>query len=118
MKNNSIQLKLDKLIKSYKKKHNLFTRKQSELKSIETELNTLQKEIDFFDKSLAIKPHILYNQGRDKKYIYGQVYHFISPQSDKKKSYRFLIGKMDEGKSRSELEQICIQKFMEKVIED
>jgi len=25
---------------------------------------------------------------------------------------------MDEGKSRKELEQTCIQKFMEKVIED
>lgn len=76
----------------------------------------LKHEIDFYSAYKKVKPQILYNQGRDKKYIYGQVYYYTSNTETKKKSYRFLIGSMDDNNSRKKLEKKCIDIFFEKYI--
>tara|TARA_R110000796_G_scaffold179653_1_gene296220 strand:+ start:197 stop:541 length:345 start_codon:yes stop_codon:yes gene_type:complete len=103
--------KLNKLESSYDKKNVV-------LKKLSSEVSTIKNNIDYIKGSLSVKPNLLMNQGRDKKYIYGQVYYNINPQSDKKKSYRFLIGKMSDKKSKNELKQICIQHFIDKVIKE
>ena len=102
--------RLSKLKITYKKKYAIIEEKQDEL-------NQLKNTIDFIDGLKKLKPQILYNYGRGKKYIYGQVYFKSSPQSSKKKTFRFMIGKMEEKKSRKQLESICLETFYNKIRE-
>ena len=83
---------------------------------LQGEVFKLKNSIDFIEGLAKIKPQILYNYGRDKKYIYGQVYFKSTPQSTNKKTFRFIIGKMDENKSRKQLEKICVETFYKKII--
>ena len=102
--------KLSKLKITHKKKHDVVVKKMEEVV-------TLKNSIDYLEGLARIKPQILYNYGRDKKYIYGQLYYQVEPQSSKKKTMRFMIGKMEEKKSRKQLENICLDTFYNKIRE-
>ncbi len=78
----SLQIKREKVFNRYSK--------------VKDELDELDSNINYLSELNNIKPNILFNQGRDKKYVYGQVYFYPNPQSTKKKSFRFIIGKMSE----------------------
>ena len=104
-----LKSKLSKLKSEYKKKTAVIDKLQSETLA-------LKNTIDFIDGLAKLKPQILYNYGRDKKYIYGQVYFKSTPQSTSKETFRFMIGKMDEKKSRKQLEKICVETFYQKMM--
>ena len=103
--------KLSKLKITHKKKHDVVVKKMEEVV-------TLKNSIDYLEGLARIKPQILYNYGRDKKYIYGQVYYQVKPQSTDKKTFRFMIGKMDDNKSRKQLEKICLDTFYKKAVDE
>ena len=103
--------KLSKLKITHKKKHDVVVKKMEEVV-------TLKNSIDYLEGLAKLKPQILYNYGRDKKYIYGQLYYQVEPQSSKKKTMRFMIGKMEEKKSRKQLENICLDTFYNKIREN
>ena len=106
---NSLSKKLDTLI-------NKRDKVQQKYSVIKKDLDSLNDDINYLKELTDIKPQILYNQGRDKKYIYGQIYWYSEGYSSKKKSYRFLIGKMSDKKSRKYLSETCINIFLTKVI--
>lgn len=103
--------KLSKLRTSHDKKHSVLVKKQEEVLE-------LKNSIDYIEGLAKLKPQILYNYGRDKKYIYGQVYYNVDSQSNKKKTFRFMIGKMGENKSRKNLEKTCLNTFYNKVMDE
>ena len=111
-----LENKLLKLQSSYEKEDNLFTKKRYEMEVIGNKMFRIQNEIDYIKNTKSLKPQILFNYGRDKKYVYGQIYYFIEPQSTDKKSFRFMIGKMSEKKSRKEWNKICMDKFLNNII--
>ena len=100
------------------KLQSIYDKKNVLLKKVSDEVSTIKNTLDYFNGIESIKPNIVKNQGRDKKYIYGQIYYYTNPQSNKKKPYRFLIGKMSEKKSMKELKDICINKFIDKVVKE
>ena len=104
----SIKRKLSKLESKREKVNDKF-------QMYETQLTEIDNKIEYFKSILNIKPQILFNQGRDKKYVYGQVYYLVEPTSDRKKSFRFLIGKMSEKKTRKEWEELCVDVFYYKI---
>ena len=108
-------IKILKKLESFQNKREKVFNKYSIVKE---KLDDLDSNIKFFSELENIKPQILFNQGRDKKYVYGQVYYLTEPQSSKKKSFRFLIGKMSDVKSRQEWESICMSVFYEKVVKE
>jgi len=110
--------KLDKLKETYSRKNLVLKKKQIEYETYSNEVFRIKNLIDFVENSQAVKPQILYNQGRDKKYIYGQVYYLVNPQSTDKKSYRFMIGKMVDKLSRKKLEKKCLDIFYDKFIKE
>ena len=110
--------KLKKLKTTLDKQNLKVKKKQYEYESLSNLAFTTQNKIDYIEGSSAVKTQILYNQGRDGKYIYGQVYYFIHPTSRDKKSYRFLISKTKDKLSRKKLEKLCMDKFYEKVIKE
>ena len=103
---------INQLNKLSKVRKNVYD-KYSKLK---IDLTTIDNHINYIKELESIKPQILMNQGRDKKYIYGQVYWYSDEYGSKKKSYRFLIGKMSEKKSKTELKQICMEHFISNVV--
>ncbi len=106
-------IKILKKLESFQNKREKVFNRYSIVKE---QLDNLDSNIKFFSELENIKPQILFNQGRDKKYFYGQVYYLTEPQSSKKKSFRFLIGKMSDIKSRQEWESVCLSVFYEKVV--
>ena len=108
-------IKILKKLESFQNKREKVFNRYSKVKE---KLDDLDSNIKFFSELENIKPQILFNQGRDKKYVYGQVYYLTEPQSSKKKSFRFLIGKMSDDKSRQEWESICMSVFYEKVVKE
>ena len=108
--------KLKKLKDTFKRKNTILKKKQYEYETYSNEVFRIKNLIDFVSNSTALKPQILYNQGREGKYIYGQVYYNINPQSIDKKSYRFMIGKTSEKVSRKVLEKRCLDIFYDKYI--
>jgi len=106
-------IKILKKLESFQNKREKVFNRYSIVKE---QLDNLDSNIKFFSELENIKPQILFNQGRDKKYVYGQVYYLTEPQSSKKKSFRFLIGKMSDIKSRQEWESVCLSVFYEKVV--
>ena len=106
---NSLSKKLDTLISKRDKVEQKYT-------VIKKDLDSLNDDINYLKELSDIKPQILYNQGRDKKYIYGQIYWYSDGYNSKKKSYRFLIGKMSDKKSRKYLSEESIRIFLTKVI--
>jgi len=101
--------------KKIKKKIETLTNKRQKIHpkylSVKESLDELDNQLKYYNKLINVKPQILFNQGRGKKYVYGQVHFFENKESNKLKSYRFIIGKMYEEKSREEWEDICLEKF-------
>jgi len=85
---------------------------------VKEQLDDLESNIRFLTELTNIKPNILFHQGRDKKYVYGQVYFYPNPQSNKKKSFRFIIGKMTEKKSKKQWNEICLNVFYDKYVNE
>ena len=87
---------------------------QSKIKELE-ELNLLQiQQLKFLTDTLNLTPTILYNSGRDRKYIYGKVWWFSDDMNSKKKEYRYFLGKMDDDKPKSYWENKLLNIFFEK----
>jgi len=109
-----------KLPNSLSKKLDTLTNKRDKVQQkysvVKKELDSLNDDINYIKELTELKPQILYNQGRDKKYIYGQVYWYSEGYGSKKKSYRFLIGKMTDKKSRKILKDECLVQFISKVV--
>ena len=108
--------KLDILKERYDRKNKVLTKKKVEYDKYSLEVTRIKNLIDFVENSQAVKPQILYNQGREGKYIYGQIYYLNSPYDTKKTSYRFMIGKTSDELSREELEKRCLEIFHDKYI--
>ena len=108
---NHINLIKKNITSIHKRRDSVFTK----YSSIKKNLDELDIQLNYYNKLLEVKPQILFNQGREKKYVYGQVYFYESHTSNIKKSYRFIIGKMDDNKSKSELEEICVNTFYDKI---
>ena len=114
----TLKSKLKKLHSSHDKKYSVMKKKQHDYEVYSKRVTEIKNIIDYIENSESVKPQILFNQGRDKKYVYGQVYYLTEPQSSKKKSFRFLIGKMSDDKSRLEWESVCVSVFYEKVVKE
>ena len=108
-----IQKKLNKTIETLNKNRGKVL---SKFLSVKESLDEIDIQLTYYNKLINIKPQILFNQGREKKYVYGQVYFFENQNSNKMKSYRFIIGKMYENKSRKEWEEICLERFYNKLV--
>ena len=67
----------------------LYQKENDKLIEHQENVDRLKCSIEYISGLSKIKPQIIYNSGRDKKYIYGQIYYFVEPQSPKKKSFRF-----------------------------
>ena len=111
-----LKTKLSKLKSSHKKKDVVMKKKLHEYEDSLSKVTELKNEIEYIEGVKKITPQILYNYGRDGKYIYGQVYYKVNPNSNDKKSFRFMIGKTAEKLSRKKLEKICMDTFYEKII--
>ena len=103
--------RLDKLIDGNKSKIEDF---QSRVKGLEEENQNHIQLIQFYKDTLNLTPTILYNSGRDKKYVYGKVWWYSNGIGSKKKEYRYFLGKMDENKPKSYWEDILLSVFYEK----
>ena len=103
--------KLDKLIEDNKSKIEDF---QSSMKELEEQNHTHTQLIQFLSDTINLTPTILYNSGRDKKYVYGKVWWFSDGMGSKKKGYRYFLGKMDEKKPKSFWEDKLLSVFFEK----
>ena len=102
---------LSRFIEFRKKKVEDF---QSKIKELE-ELNLLSiQQLKFYTDTLNLTPTILYNSGRDKKYVYGKVWWFSNGIGSKKKGYRYFLGRMDEDKPKSYWENKLLNIFFEK----
>jgi hypothetical protein len=87
---------------------------QSRVKGLEEQNHTHTQLIQFYKDTLNLTPTILYNSGRDKKYVYGKVWWFSDGMGSKKKGYRYFLGKMDEKKPKSYWEDKLLSVFFEK----
>ena len=117
--------KLDKKVDSLNKDKSDLLNK---ITDVESDIDKVIMERRFFMSIPYLSPTLLFNYGRDKKYIYGQVYHNINPHSKKKKTFRFMLGKMSDyfppkdytqeeiKEIRVKLENLCIIKYTEKEI--
>ena len=104
-------IKLNKLIDSNKSKIEDF---QSRVKELEEQNHTHTQLIQFLSDTINLTPTILYNSGRDKKYVYGKVWWFSNGVGSKKKEYRYFLGKMDKKKPKSFWEDKLLSVFYEK----
>ena len=103
--------KLNNLIDSNKIKIEDF---QQRIKGLEEEKQNHIQLIQFYKDTLNLTPTILYNSGRDKKYVYGKVWWYSNGVGSKKKEYRYFLGKMDEKKPQSFWENKLLSVFYEK----
>jgi flagellar biosynthesis regulator FlaF len=85
----------------------------------------LLMELSSDKKSIQVNPIILYNQGRDKKYVHGKVWWFekgfgvkkgdvgdrVKMKSGMKKYHRFHLGSMDWNLSEDEWKNECLRRF-------
>ena len=104
-------IKLNKLIDSNKSKIEGFRDRVGEL---EEQNHTNTQHIQFYKDTLNLTPTILYDSGRDKKYVYGKVWWFKDGVGSKKKEYRYFLGKMDKKKPKSFWEDKLLSVFYEK----
>ena len=107
--------KLNNLIDSNKIKIEDF---QQRVKGLEEENQNQIQLIQFYKDTLNLTPTILYNSGRDKKYVYGKVWWYSDGVGSKKKEYRYFLGKMDENKPKSYWEDILLDKFYDKEMDN
>ena len=104
-------VKLNKLIDGNKSNIEDF---QQRVKGLEEQNHTNTQHIQFYKDTLNLTPTILYNSGRDKKYVYGKVWWFKDGVGSKKKEYRYFLGKMDKKKPKSFWEDKLLSVFYEK----
>ena len=104
-------VKLSNLIKKNNDKMEDF---QSRVKGLEEQNHTHTQLIQFLSDTLNLTPTILYDSGRDKKYVYGKVWWFSNGVGSKKKEYRYFLGKMDKKKPKSFWENKLLSVFYEK----
>ena len=103
--------KLNKLINSNESKIEDF---QSRVRELEEQNYTHTQLIQFLSDTINLTPTILYNSGRDKKYVYGKVWWYSNGIGSKKKEYRYFLGKMDKKKSKSFWKDKLLSVFYEK----
>ena len=84
---------------------------QLDKQMIEKDNDELKQLLKFYDDTYNLKPTIILNSGRDNKYVYGKCWWYSNGVGSKKKGYRYFLGKMDERKSKSHWELVCIEKF-------
>jgi hypothetical protein len=104
-------VKLSNLIKKNNDKMEDF---QSRVKGLEEQNHTHTQLIQFLSDTLNLTPTILYDSGRDKKYVYGKVWWFSNGVGSKKKEYRYFLGKMDKKKPKSFWKDKLLSVFYEK----
>ena len=104
-------VKLNKLIDSNKSKIEDF---RDRVGVLEEQNHTHTQLIQFYEDTLNLTPTILYNSGRDGKYVYGKVWWFKGGVGSKKKEYRYFLGKMDKKKPKSFWEDKLLSVFYEK----
>ena len=107
-------VKLSNLIKKNNDKMEDF---QSRVKGLEEQNHTHTQLIQFYEDTLNLTPTLLFNSGRDGKYIYGKVWWFSNGIGSKKKEYRYFLGKMDKKKSKSFWKDKLLSVFYEKEME-
>ena len=104
-------VKLSNLIKKNNDKMEDF---QSRVKGLEEQNHTHTQLIQFYEETLNLTPTILYDSGRDGKYVYGKVWWFSNGVGSKKKEYRYFLGKMDKKKLKSFWENKLLSVFYER----
>ena len=104
-------VKLNKLIDGNKSNIEDF---QQRVKGLDEQNHTHTQLIQFYEDTLNLTPTILYNSGRDGKYVYGKVWWFKDGVGSKKKEYRYFLGKMDKKKPKSFWEDKLLSVFYEK----
>ena len=109
-----LQKQIDKLSNLIKKNNDKVKGLQSKIEELEKENISHSQLIQFYKDTLNLTPTILYNSGRDGKYIYGKVWWFSNGIGSKKKEYRYFLGKMDKKKSKSFWKDKLLSVFYEK----
>jgi type III secretory pathway component EscR len=109
-----LQKQIDKLSNLIDKNNDKVKDFQHRVKGLEEQNHTHTQLIQFYKDTLNLTPTILYNSGRDKKYVYGKVWWFSDGMGSKKKGYRYFLGKMDEKKPKSFWEDKLLSVFFEK----
>ena len=104
-------VKLNKLIDGNKSNIEDF---QQRVKGLEEQNHTHTQLIKFYEDTLNLTPTILYNSGRDGKYVYGKVWWFSNGVGSKKKEYRYFLGKMDKKKLKSFWENKLLSVFYDR----
>ena len=104
-------VKLNKLIDGNKSNIEDF---QQRVKGLEEQNHTHTQLIQFYEDTLNLTPTLLFNSGRDGKYMYGKVWWFSNGIGSKKKEYRYFLGKMDKKKPKSFWEDKLLSVFYEK----
>ena len=109
-----LQKQIDKLSNLIENNNDKVKDFQSRVKGLEEQNHTNTQLIKFYEDTLNLTPTILYNSGRDKKYVYGKVWWFSNGMGSKKKGYRYFLGKMDEKKPQSFWENKLLSVFYDK----
>ena len=109
-----LQKQIDKLSNIIKNNNDKVKDFQSRVKGLEEQNHTHTQLIQFYKDTLNLTPTILYDSGRDKKYVYGKVWWFKDGVGSKKKEYRYFLGKMDKKKLKSFWEDKLLSVFYEK----
>ena len=109
-----LQKQIDKLSNIIKNNNDKVKDFQQRVNGLEEQNHTNTQLIKFYEDTLNLTPTILYNSGRDKKYVYGKVWWFSDGMGSKKKGYRYFLGKMDEKKPKSFWEDKLLSVFFEK----
>jgi hypothetical protein len=106
-------IKILKKLETFQKRREKVFERYSKVKQ---QFDDIDSNITYLTELCNIKPNILFNQGRDKKYVYGKVSFYPTPQSTKKKSFRFIIGKVSEKKSMKKWNEICLEVFYDRIV--
>ena len=109
-----LQKQIDKLSNLIDKNNNKIEDFQYRVGGLEEQNHTHTQHIQFYKDTLSLTPTILYNSGRDGKYVYGKVWWFKDGVGSKKKEYRYFLGKMDKKKPKSFWEDKLLSVFYEK----
>ena len=109
-----LQKQIDKLSNLIKKNKDKVKDFQSRVKELEEQNHINTQLIQFYKDTLNLTPTILYNSGRDGKYVYGKVWWFKDGVGSKKKEYRYFLGKMDKKKPKSFWKNKLLSVFYEK----
>ena len=109
-----LQKQIDKLSNLIDKNNDKVKDFQHRVKGLEEQNHTNTQLIQFYEDTLNLTPTILYDSGRDKKYVYGKVWWFEDGVGSKKKEYRYFLGKMDNKKPKSFWKDKLLSVFYEK----